>query len=70
MSKKIKCTIKFVRALLTNFHIKLFGLKEDKTENLLGIAVMLIGRYSGHFGKLWLLELDTRVENILNASGG
>ena len=45
MSKKIKCAIKFVRALLTNFHIKLFGLKEDKTENLLGIKIMLIGRY-------------------------
>ena len=51
MSKKIKCAIKFVRALLTNFHIKLFGLKEDKTKFLLGIAIMLIGRYSGHFGK-------------------
>ena len=22
---------------------------------MLGIAIMLIGRYSGHFGKLWLL---------------
>ena len=69
MSKKIKCAIKFVRALLTNFHIKLFGLKEDKTQNLLGIAIMLIGRYSGHFGKLWLWELDARVEIILNISG-
>ena len=35
MSKKIKCAIKFVRVLLTNFHIKFFGLKEDKTEKLL-----------------------------------
>ena len=35
MSNKIKCAIKFVRALLTNFHIKIFGLKEDKIENLL-----------------------------------
>ena len=52
MSNKIKCAIKFVRALLTNFHIKLFGLKEDKAENLLGITIMLIGRYSGHFRKL------------------
>ena len=22
---------------------------------MLGIAIMLIGRYSGHFGKIWLL---------------
>ena len=51
MSKKIKCAIKFVRALLTNSHIKLFNLKKDKTENFLGIAIILIGRYSGHFGK-------------------
>ena len=51
MSKKIKCAIKFMRALLTNFHIKLFDLKEDKAEILLGVAIMLIGRYSGHFGK-------------------
>ena len=51
MSKKIKCSIKFVRALLTNFHIKLFNLKEDKADNLLGVAIMLIDRYSGHFGK-------------------
>ena len=54
MSKKIKCAIKFVRALLTNFHIKLFGLKEDKAENLLGVAIMLIGIYGGHKWKTWL----------------
>ena len=53
MSKKIKCDIKFVRALLTNFHIKQFGLKEDKAENLLGIEIMLIGRYGGHKWKTW-----------------
>ena len=35
MIKRIKSVIKFVRVLLTNFHIKLFYLKEDKTENLL-----------------------------------
>ena len=51
MSKKIKCAIKFVRALVTNCHIKLFNMKEDKAEILLGISVMLIGRYGGHFGK-------------------
>ena len=52
MSKKIKCAIGFVRALLTNFHIKLFDLKEDKAKkNCFGIAIMLIGRYSGNFGK-------------------
>ena len=71
MSKKIKCAIKFMRALVTNFHIKLFDLKEDKTENLLRIAIMLIGRYSGHFGKNFVFwELDARVEIILSTSGG
>jgi hypothetical protein len=25
--------------------------------NILGIAKMLISRYSGHFGKLWFLEV-------------
>ena len=63
MSKKIKCAIKFVRALLTNFHIKLFDLKEDKAENFLGIAIMLIHRYSGHFEKLWLLGVGCTSRN-------
>ena len=63
MSKKIKCAIKFVRALLTNFHIKLFGLKEDKTENLLGIAILLIGRYSLHLGKTLSLGVGCTSRN-------
>ena len=47
--KKIKCAIKFVRALITNFHITSLIRKVDKNMNLLGIAIMLIGRYGGHF---------------------
>ena len=59
-----------MRALLTNFHIKLFGLKEDKTENLLGIAIMLIGRYGGHFGIFLSLGVGCMSRNKLGASGG
>jgi hypothetical protein len=55
--KKVKCAIKFVRALLTNFFItKIIIWKIDKSMmNILGIAKMLIGRYTGHIGKLWFL---------------
>ena len=31
--------------------------------NLLGIAIMLIGRYSGHFGKLWILGVGCTSRN-------
>jgi hypothetical protein len=50
--KKVKCAIKFVRALLTNFFItKNLIWKIDKSMmNILGIAKMLIGRYGGHIG--------------------
>jgi hypothetical protein len=35
--------------------------------NILGIAIMLIGRYGGHIGKLCFFgELDARVELILS----
>jgi hypothetical protein len=34
--------------------------------NILGIAIMLIGRYGGHIGKLGFWELDARVELILS----
>jgi hypothetical protein len=52
---KVKCVIKFVRDLLTNFLItKNLIWKIDKSMmNILGIAKMLIVRYSGHIGKLW-----------------
>jgi hypothetical protein len=52
--KKVKCAIKFVRALLTKFLItKNLIWKIDKSMmNILGIAIMLIGRYGGHIGKL------------------
>jgi hypothetical protein len=54
-----KCAIKFTRALLTNFLItKNLIWKIDKSMmNILGIAIMLIGRYGGHIGKLWFLEV-------------
>jgi hypothetical protein len=57
-----------VRALLTNFLItKNLIWKIDKIMmNILGVAKMLIGRYGGHIGKLWFLELDARVELILS----
>jgi hypothetical protein len=39
--------------------------------NILGIAIMLIGRYGGHIGKLWFFwELDARVELILSTGEG
>jgi hypothetical protein len=46
-----------VRALLTNFLItKNLIWKIDKSMmNILGIAIILIGRYGGHIGKLWFL---------------
>jgi hypothetical protein len=51
--KKVKCAIKFVRALLTNFLITSLIWKIDKNMmNILGIAIMLIDRYGGHIGKL------------------
>jgi hypothetical protein len=52
-----KCAVRFVRALLTNFHItKSLIWKIDKSKtNILGIAKLLIGRYGGHNGKLWFL---------------
>jgi hypothetical protein len=52
-----KCAIKFVRDLLTNFLItKKIIWKIDKIMmNILGIAIMLIGRYGGHIGKLGFL---------------
>jgi hypothetical protein len=55
--KKVKCAIKFVRALLTNFLItKNLIWKIDKSMmNILRIEIMLIGRYGGHIGKLWFL---------------
>jgi hypothetical protein len=55
--KKVKCAIKFVRALLTNFVItkKLIWKIDKSMMNILGIEKMLIGRYSGHIGKLWFL---------------
>ena len=57
--KKVKCAIKFVRALITNFHITSLIRKVDKNMNILGIAIMLIGRYGGLFGTTWFyLELD------------
>jgi hypothetical protein len=44
-----------VRALLTNFLItSILIWKIDKNMmNILGIAMMLIGRYGGDIGKLW-----------------
>jgi hypothetical protein len=55
--KKVKCAIKFVRALLTNFLItkKLIWKIDKSMMNILGIAKMLIGWYGGHIGKLWFL---------------
>jgi hypothetical protein len=55
--KKVKCAIKFVRALLTNFLTKknLIWKIDKSMMNILGIAKMLIGRYSRHIGKLWFL---------------
>ena len=44
-----KCAIKFVRALLTNFLMSKFNLEDkQKHDELLGIAIMLVGRYGGH----------------------
>ena len=37
-----------MRALITNVHIKSLIQKVDKNMNLLGIEIMLIGRYGGH----------------------
>jgi hypothetical protein len=55
--KKVKCAIKFVRALLTNFLIRknLIWKRDKSMMNILGIAKMLIGRYGGHNDKLWFL---------------
>jgi hypothetical protein len=70
--KKVKCAIKFVRALLTKFLITSLIWKIDKNMmNILGIAIMPIGRYGRHIGKLWFfLELDARVELILSTGEG
>jgi hypothetical protein len=61
-----------VRALLTNFLItKNLIWKIDKSMmNILGIAIILIGRYGGHIGKLGFWELDARVELVLITSEG
>jgi hypothetical protein len=58
-SKKVKCAIKFVRAVLTNFlKTKNLTWKIDKSMmNILGITIMLIGRYGGHIGKIWFLGI-------------
>ena len=40
--------MKFVRALITNFHITSLIQKVDKNMNLLGIAIVLVSRYGGH----------------------
>jgi hypothetical protein len=55
--KKVKCAIKFVRALLNNFLItkKLIWKIDKSMINILGIVKMLIGRYGGLIGKLWFL---------------
>ena len=37
-----------MRALITNFYITSLIWKVDKNMNILGIAIMLIGRYGGH----------------------
>ena len=59
--KKVKCAIKFVRALITNFHITSLIWKVDKSKNLLGIAIMLIGRYGGHkWQRFWFKGVDAR----------
>ena len=56
---KVKCAIKFMRALITNFHITSLIRKVDKNMNIFGIAIMLVGRYGGLFGITWFyLELD------------
>jgi hypothetical protein len=70
--KKVKCAIKFVRSLLINFLItKNLIWKIDKSMmNILGIAIMLIGRYGRHIGKLWSWELYARVELILDTNEG
>ena len=48
-----------MRALITNFHITSLICKVDKNMNILGIAIMLIGRYGGLFEITWFyLELD------------
>ena len=55
--KKVKCAIKFMRALITNFHITSLIWKVDKNKNLLGIAIMLIGRYGGHkWHRFWFKD--------------
>jgi hypothetical protein len=61
-----------VRALLTNFQItKNLIWKIDKSMiNILGIAKMLIGRYSGHIGNFCFWELDAQVDLILSTGEG
>ena len=48
-----------MRALITSFLITSVIRKVDKNMNILGIALLLIGRYGGLFGITWFyLELD------------
>ena len=54
---KVKCAIKFVRALITSFLITSLIWKVDKNMNILGIAYAR-GRYGGLFGITWFRELD------------
>ena len=55
--KKIKCAIKFMRALISNFHITSLIRKVDKNMNLLAIAIVLIGRYGGHkWRRFWFKD--------------
>ena len=55
--KKVKCAIKFVRALITSFLITSLIWKVDKNMNILRMH-MLVGRYGGLFGITWFRELD------------
>ena len=70
--KKIKCAIKFMRVLITNFHISSLIQKVDKNMNILAIAnanmqvwwtlwnnlVLGVGCMSGTHTWLWRLAKD------------
>ena len=52
-----------MRALITNFHITSLIWKVYKNKNLLGIAIVLIGRYGGHkWHRFWFKGVDAREE--------
>src|SRR3954463_12488872 len=56
-ARKIKGAIKFVRALITNFHITSLIWKIDKTRIYLEWCnTPCIGIYSGNFGITWFLR--------------